>query len=158
MNLRHGTYPNGIRKYRSKDYPYNSAMSDIKQWGIEIPLLVKTDEGGYAQIRGSDWTKDPSFQAIVKDKEHNNFIGTVSFQVDSVMEGGGHVKTWWRASVLKQPESSGMSREDDFGEDIIDAPVGALVSLSGSPSANSSPGLTRKPLGQVKETDGNDEP
>lgn len=140
MHLLHKSYPNDIRMYRGPKNLYNAAMSDIKNWGITIPILVRTKEGGYAQIRDSDWTKDPSCKPVTKDGEHNNFIGTINFTVGEVMEGSGNVKTWWKCAVSKQPESSTMTSDNNADEDIIDAPVGETINLAPLTATKSSPG------------------
>jgi len=161
MHLFHKTFPkdpngqDGPRKYRGPENPYRTEMSDVKQWGIEIPLLVKVDGGGYAMVQGSDWVQDPTFRAVTKDKEHNNFIGTLNFQVDSVMEGSGNVKVWWKCSACKQPEVSSRAQTEDYGEEIIVAPAGAAVSLGGSPVGHSAAGVLR---GALVSHDDDEEP
>ena len=140
MHLLHRSYPNDTRMYRGPKNPHNPAMSDIKNWGITIPILAKTKEGGYVQFRDSDWTKDPSCKPVTKDGEHNNFIGTINFSVGEIMEGSGHVKTWWKCSVAKQPEPSTMTNDNNADEEIVDAPAGEAISLAPVTATKSSPG------------------
>lgn len=144
MNLAHKSFPNvngvEVRKYLSKDNPYHPGMSDIHQWGITIPMLIRSSVG-YSMVRGSDWTKQPDFRAVTRNGEKNNFVSTITFNPEVVMEGSGNVKPWWRCFLCKQPEGSSLGREYDYGEDIVD-PDGPLASLVARPPTSAPLNLT----------------
>jgi hypothetical protein len=134
MHITHSSYPDNIRKYRSKDRPYVPSMSDINNWGIVIPRMVQNDKGGYNFDPSTDWCKEPGFRAVTKPGERNHFIGRVGFSVDAIMEGSGHVKVWYKCQVWLMPQGSS-SASDDFGEEAITIPTGTTISLSPSSKA-----------------------
>lgn len=161
MNLLHSRFPtiNGeqVNKYlNTVTNPYHPAMSRIDQWGIKIPYLIhrSSSASGYVCVQDSDWvTNDPSFKPVTTDRENNNFIGTVNFSVDRVMEGAGKVKTWWRAHLYKQPEPSKLTRGIQHNEEMIDAadcsPEDFLPRTSASHQAPETP--YREPQGVAHE-------
>lgn len=129
MNIPHSSFPDNIRHYRSPEHPYRPSMSDINNWGIVINRMVANASGGFNFDPTTDFCKEPGFHAVTKPGERNPFIGRVGFAVECVMEGSGHVKVWYRATVWVMPQKSSAA-SDDFGEEAIAAPAGNAISLS----------------------------